>query len=192
MTVRKRKDTIVAANRVSLAMASIGVESALIGAGALAVHGYSRSTTDLDLAVVTDLPTMWRIKRAIEAEPNTTLDFSLPDADDPLGGVITMRGANQDPVQIINYENPFRSNNHPGFAAVRTATSGLLHGMSLRVVDIPHLVALKLYAGGLRSRVDAIELLQRNPDVDVKVIGALCEGFLLGDEWRLVVAELQR
>jgi hypothetical protein len=42
-----------------------------------------------------------------------------------------------------------------------------------------HLVALKLYAGGTKSRADIVELLSRNPDADVAAIRDLCQ------RWRL-------
>src|SRR5579883_602911 len=38
---------------------------------------------------------------------------------------------------------------------------------SLSVVDLAHLVALKLYAGGPKGKLDVIELLSRNPEADV-------------------------
>ena len=44
---------------------------------------------------------------------------------------------------------------------------------------LPHLVALKLYAGGTKSRADIVELLARNPDADMAAIRDLCRG------WRL-------
>jgi hypothetical protein len=48
---------------------------------------------------------------------------------------------------------------------------------SLAVVDLPHLVALKLYAGGRKSMVDVLELLDRNPDADRARIRDLCARF---------------
>ena len=47
-------DTFAAAERTAQILAAAGVPVALIGAGALAVHGYARATEDLDLAVATD------------------------------------------------------------------------------------------------------------------------------------------
>jgi hypothetical protein len=52
-------------------------------------------------------------------------------------------------------------------------------GSRLRIVPLPHLVALKLYAGGTKSRADIVELLARNPAADVAAIRDLCRG------WRL-------
>jgi hypothetical protein len=41
------------------------------------------------------------------------------------------------------------------------------------------LVALKLYAGGTKSRADIVELLAHNPDADMAAIRSLCHS------WRL-------
>jgi hypothetical protein len=49
----------------------------------------------------------------------------------------------------------------------------------LRLVPIPQLVALKLYAGGHKSKADIVELLRRNPDLDVKPIRAVCDKYKL-------------
>ena len=49
----------------------------------------------------------------------------------------------------------------------------------MRIVPLPHLVALKLYAGGTKSRADIVELLGRNPDADMAAIRHLCQS------WRL-------
>ena len=52
-------------------------------------------------------------------------------------------------------------------------------GCRLRIVPLPHLVALKLYAGGTKSRADIVELLSRHPDADLAAIRDLCRN------WRL-------
>ncbi len=52
-------------------------------------------------------------------------------------------------------------------------------GSRLRIVPIPQLVALKLYAGGRASEADIIELLRRNPQVDLEGIHKICRGYRL-------------
>ena len=47
-------------------------------------------------------------------------------------------------------------------------------------MPLPHLVALKLYAGGLKSRSDIVELLAFNPTADIARIRGLCEKWRLG------------
>src|SRR5678815_59533 len=85
-----------------------------------------------------------------------------PDADDPLGGCLNVTGDEFDLVQVVNFDNPFRPGaGGAGRAAVETATPNVLG--PLAVADIPHLVALKLYAGGRKNELDILELLDRNP-----------------------------
>ena len=54
---------------------------------------------------------------------------------------------------------------NPGESSIRAAVAHV-PGYHLPVVDVPHLVALKLYAGGPRNQSDVLELLERDRDVD--------------------------
>jgi hypothetical protein len=49
----------------------------------------------------------------------------------------------------------------------------------LKLVPLPQLVALKLYAGGLKSKADILELLRRNPDANLDDIRAVCKRYRL-------------
>ena len=67
---------------------------------------------------------------------------------------------------------------NPGESSIHTAAA-CIPGYDLPVVDVPHLVALKLYAGGPRNRSDVLELLERNRDIDRSEIRRVCEQFNL-------------
>lgn len=177
--------TLELAARVAAALREEGAEPALIGAMALAVHGFVRATADLDLAVVTDPNAMLRpVARRLRAE-GLDCELVLPDADDPLGGVLTVRGGGADPVQVVNFLNPFRArNSNPGIEAVATATE--VAGLPFRVVDIPHLVALKLWAGGPKSALDVSELLGANPNTSLAGIDEVCARFGLTAAWQSI------
>ncbi len=158
-----------------------GIKTAIIGAVAVAVHGYPRSTHDLDLATAADLRVLRQAAADLEAR-GCVVALGEPDSDDALGGVLTISRGEADPVQVVNYANPFR----PGTGAlaeeaIQTATTRL---ESLRVVDLPYLVALKLYAGGAKSKLDVVELLDRNPAADRDEIAALCKRHGLDEEWK--------
>jgi hypothetical protein len=47
------------------------------------------------------------------------------------------------------------------------------------------LIALKLYAGGFKSRADIMELIRRNPELDLNAVRDLCRRYRLAeiDEW---------
>jgi len=184
--------TLDVAARVVVILDELGVPSALIGAAALAAHGYPRATEDIDLAVATDPFSVLReAQRRIAARLSVKADLITPDADDPLGGVLTVTGEDFDPVQIVNFHNPLRPLRNPGPEAVETAAPGTVAGTALRVVDLPHLVALKLFAGGYKSRLDVLALLERNPGLDLHGVEQVCARFGLDQELRGIVGELR-
>ncbi len=179
--------------RVATILDEIGVPSALIGAAALAAHGYPRATVDIDLAVATDpFTTLEEARRRIAGEPGVEATLTTPDSDDPLGGVLTVTGEDFDPVQVVNFLNPLSRRPNPGNEAVRTATSGPVAGAPLRLVTLPHLIALKLYAGGYKSKLDILELLARNPSAPLDQIARVCAAFGLEDDWHKLLDELNR
>ncbi len=183
--------TLEMAARVARILEELGVASALIGAAALAAHGYPRSTADLDLGVATDpFSTLPSALRRIVEELRVEATLVTPDADDPLGGVLTVTGEGIEPIQVVNFVNPLGSRPNPGIEAISTAVDGLIHGTRLRVVDLPHLVALKLYAGGRKSTLDVLELLERNPAADRGEIGRVCARFTLSKEWEAILSDL--
>jgi len=179
--------TLALAAEVAAALQSRGVASAVIGAVALAVRGYPRATEDVDLATVTDPRTVLaELARELQAR-GYEAEVAMPDADDALGGVLTVRAADSDPVQVVNYFNPWTGWVPVGKAAVETAEPDALPGLA--VVDTPHLVALKLYAGGRKSELDVLELVDRlTPEERARVchvceelgFGALLEATLAG------------
>lgn len=168
------EEVIRAAEEVAGILESRGVGSVVIGAIALAAHGYVRYTEDLDLGVSTDLGTL---RQAADALRTAGFEVELrePDGDDPLGGVVDVRGP-FGLVQIVNFGGRFPAVIDGGLAAADTV---IRPGSRLRIVPLPHLIALKLYAGGTKSRADIVEVLSRNPDTDMAAIRELCQG------WRL-------
>lgn len=164
--------TLVVASEVAALLAARGAKCAVIGAVALAVRGYPRGTEDLDLATITDVFTVLRettrelLSRGYEAA------LVLPDADDALGGVLSVAAPGAELVQVVNYLNPWRGWPLVGKEAIETAEPNVLGGLA--VVDVPHLVALKLYAGGNKSRLDVLELLDRNRD-SLREVEEVCE-----------------
>jgi hypothetical protein len=170
--------TLAAAEHVARVLAAHNVASALIGGMALAVHGYPRFTVDVDLATDTDpLQVLPAVAHDLSAQ-GYGVRFAAPDAGDPLGGVMTVTGPDFDPVQIVNYYNPYRPNTRLALEAIRGATPAG-PDVALRVVGLPHLVALKLYAGGPKSHADVVELLRHNPDADLEGVRAVCRRFHL-------------
>lgn len=165
---------IRAAEEIADTLQARGVGAVVIGAVALAAHGYVRFTEDLDLGVNTDLDSLRSSAEALRAA-GFDVELREPDGDDPLGGVVDVRGP-FGLVQIVNYGGRFPAVIESGLAAADTVIRA---GSRLPIVPLPHLVALKLYAGGTKSRADIVELLSRNPHADMTAIRDLCRS------WRL-------
>ena len=191
MTAQSSEKTLQVAEEVAAELERAGVPCAVIGAMALAVHKYARATEDFDLATDVDpfraLPVVAETLRLRGYQ----VELVTPDRDDPLGGALNISGADFNLVQVINFENPFARNATPATAAIRNAVAGGVGSSKLRVVTLPDLIALKLYAGGPKSRADVAELLERNPAADFTAIRSACEACHLEDAFDKIVAELQ-
>ncbi len=177
--------TLAVATDVAQTLSKHNVPCAVIGAVALAVHGYVRDTEDFDLATATD---PFRVLGLVEKELASRYEVELitPDADDPLGGCLNVSGDDFDLVQIVNFDNPYRPGaGSAGRAAVETATPNVLG--PLAVADLPHLVALKLYAGGRKNELDVLELIDRNPTLDREKLETVCKELGLEPELRKVL-----
>lgn len=163
-----------AAERVLAILKQHRVDAVVIGAVALAAHHYVRQTDDIDLGVNADLPTLRTLVDSLRQQ-GFDADLREPDGADPLGGVIDVTGS-FGLLQIISYSGRFPAVIED---ALRCAELVVRTGSPLRLVPLPHLVALKLYAGGYKSKADIVELLGRNPGVDLDEIRALCRRYRL-------------
>jgi hypothetical protein len=165
-----------------------GVEPLVIGAMALAVHHHARQTVDFDLAVAMaprDLPA---IAEAFRRE-GLEVDLSSPDADDPLGGVLTIRRPEARPVQVVNFDNA-PAGGFPALVRSALSTAVPIPGTrALRAVDLQHLIASKLYAGGMKSKLDVLELLARNR-VDLDELRRFCARFRLDGKLERLLASV--
>ena len=124
---------------------------AVVGALAVAVHGYVRATRDIDL--VTGIPLTEARTRLAKHGVKTTLQHGdVLEGDFPcVKGVLD--GIEFDvlpPLVPIQWEN-----------AVDVPLAG---GDKLKFVDLRTLIHLKLRAGGPQDVLDVVMLLQRHPE----------------------------
>lgn len=135
--------------RVMAVLARERIPVALIGASALAVHGVSRSTADIDL-LTTDLRvlagTMWNL-------PDAAADIRPGDNDDPLAGVVRISQRDDRDVDIIVGRALWQA------ALIDAARPLQLGDVTVRVVEAPGLILLKLYAGGSQDAWDIEQLM---------------------------------
>jgi predicted nucleotidyltransferase len=139
------------------------VPFALIGAAALAVHGISRSTLDIDL-LVTDRrvldATFWAALAA-----DIERDSRPGDATDPLAGVVRFRAFEERDVDIVVGRGGWNVD------VVTHAENARHHGRDLPTARMEDLILLKLYAGGSQDRWDIEQLLATSDKA--AVIGAV-------------------
>ncbi len=150
------------------------LDAVVIGAVALAAYHYVRQTEDVDLGVNADISTLRALSESLR-QSGYTVAFREPDGDDPLGGVIDVTGP-FGLLQIVNYGDRFPAVIED---ALRLTTLVVREGSPLKIVPIPQLIALKLYAGGYKSKADIIELLLRNPQLDLEEIRHVCRQYRL-------------
>lgn len=148
---------------VAEAAERLGIETALIGAMALAANGYVRATADVDIATTVDPRAELHSLQQVLRDLGFCTDLNMPDDEDVLGGVLRVwrqedeDGRPLDLVEVVNFNNPYRPRPNPAAAAIKNAVP-LDERTILKYVRLPDLVALKLYAGGRQDLADIGEL----------------------------------
>jgi len=177
--------TLEIAERVANILEAEGVPCVVIGALALAAHRYPRATSDLDLAIAVPPPMLGRLAERLRAE-RWDVVVREPDGTDPLGGVIDVRAAGAMLVQVVNFDNA-PAGGFPRLVREAVPRALPIEGTSLRVVDALMLVAFKLYAGGPKSALDILALLDAN-ELDLAELTRLCDSLRLGRALARVLA----
>ena len=128
------------------------VTFAVVGAGALAVHGVVRATSDVDLLAV-DVgcldDTAWAALRAT----GSNVDIRRGDSDDPLAGVVRVRRGQREQVDVLVGRSPWQA------GVLERAVPHTVADARVPVASRADLVLLKLYAGGPQDAWDVTELL---------------------------------
>jgi len=131
---------------------SRNIPFALIGAAAMAVHGISRSTRDLDfftLAVECLEPSTWMPLAASGIE----VQLRRGDADDPLAGVVRFTAADDEPIDLVVGKSRWQA------GILERSREAAVEGIRVPVANAADLIALKLYAGGPQDMWDIEQLL---------------------------------
>jgi hypothetical protein len=167
-------DLLEATEQIADLLVKQGIEAILIGAAAMAAHRYVRHTEDIDLGVNVAVRDLATVAESLRAE-GFEVACQEPDGQDPLGGVIDISG-DFGLVQIVNFGERFPAIIDTGLAASTLSTR---EAGGLRIIPLPHLIGLKLYAGGMKSKADIVELLRCNPSADRDTIRDLCRQYHL-------------
>jgi hypothetical protein len=150
------------------------IEAVLIGAVALAAYHYVRQTEDIDLGINASVQTLENLTQVLQ-KAGYSAALRLPDNQDPLGGVIDIETPDGF-LQIISFAERFPAVIEDAIHSTQTA---IRPGSRLKLVPLPHLIALKLYAGGHKSKADIIEVLSRNPSLPLEEVRQLCRKYQL-------------
>jgi hypothetical protein len=124
----------------------------LIGANALAVHGVSRSTLDVDLLTVDDRVLRRDVWANVEAR-GCDIRISKGDADDPLAGCVRL-AAEGAVVDVILGRYAWQK------ALIEASPVTSVGALSLPVAPPYALILLKLHAGGPKDAWDIRALLE--------------------------------
>ena len=135
------------------------IAHALIGAAAMAVHGVSRATADVDLLTVDENS----LRRALWAElegHGATLRVLKGDFEDPLAGSVRVSIPGDRTVDVVVGRYAWQAE------IIESAEVMSLGEVSVKVATPAGLVLLKLYAGGPKDAWDVQSLLQSHERVD--------------------------
>jgi len=126
---------------------------AVVGAAALAVHGVSRATRDVDVLVVDAAclsPATW----ATLERDGVAVTIRSGSADDPLAGVVRLTTSAEPPIDLIVGRERWQAQ------ALDRATARTIDDLVVPVATPADLVLLKLYAGGPQDAWDILQLLE--------------------------------
>jgi hypothetical protein len=136
-------------DQVAAVLRQAQIPHALIGASALAAHGVLRSTADRDLLVLDHRcldAALWADLR----DAKVHVDIRRGDASDPLAGLVRFEANGERSVDLVIGKSTWQL---PVLEAAER------RGGEIPVVTAPHLILLKLYAGGPQDAWDIQQLL---------------------------------
>lgn len=138
--------------RVLASLQGADVPHALIGAGAMAVHGVSRATLDLDLLVAD--PALLEASRWEElSRSGVSVDVRRGDSQDPLAGVVRLTQTDERAVDVIVGRFAWQR------GVIERAELYSIGELLLPVARAADLILLKLFAGGIGDAWDIEQLL---------------------------------
>jgi hypothetical protein len=145
-------DRLTLLGRVVATLERAAIPHALIGAAALAAHGTSRSTVDIDLLAVDPScldPRLWAGLR----NSGVAVDLRRGDDSDPLAGVVRFTAAADRPVDLVVGRSAWQR------SAVERAEPGRFGSVTMPILRAADLILLKLFAGGPQDAWDIAQLL---------------------------------
>ena len=133
------------------------IPHALIGAAAMAVHGVSRATADVDLLTVDARALASETWAALKARGVEVLVLR-GDPDDPLAGNVRLEVSGERAIDVVVGRHAWQRE------VIELAETFSIGEVAVKVARPEGLVLLKLYAGGPRDAWDVRSLLESRAD----------------------------
>jgi predicted nucleotidyltransferase len=130
-----------------------GIDHTLIGAAAMAVHGVSRATADVDLLTVDDKVLQAGLWKELESR-GANLRLLKGDFEDPLAGSVRLTLAGDRTVDVVVGRYPWQKH------LIESSERMSIGEITVKVARPAGLVLLKLYAGGPKDAWDIRSLLE--------------------------------
>jgi len=144
---------------VTAALRAEGIAHALIGATALAVHGVSRATADVDFLTVDRRALDKGLWSGLE-QRGASLRVLRGDFDDPLAGSVRVSLPGEPSVDVIVGRQAWERE------IVEAAETCSIGDVSVGVASPADLVLLKLHAGGPKDAWDIRSLLESHSQAE--------------------------
>jgi len=138
--------------RVTNLLRDANIPFVMIGATAMAAHGVSRATHDIDLLTTHGRcldPLLW----AALSTTGVSIDMRAGDDDDPLRGVVRIKAPSEQPIDLVIGRGVWQSD------LIQRARTIEFDNLALPIAPAADLILLKLYAGGIQDRWDIQQLL---------------------------------
>lgn len=152
-------------------LAGAGIEYAVIGAMAAAVHGSLRATTDADALLSLSVAKLKNLSRAFKQAGFAT-QFRRGDADDPIAAMLLVSDAHGNRVDLLT---GLQGLDPQVFAR---AVDVRFSGATLRIVGREDFIAMKCFAGGPQDIADArLAFRSAQAAVDIDLVRRLARRF---------------
>jgi hypothetical protein len=156
---------------VAAALATSGIDYAIVGAMAAAVHGVVRASLDADAVVSLQVREAVVLKRAFDAAGLAT-DLRIGDPDDPIPALLAITDSHGNRVDLLIGLRGLE----PG-AFTRVQRISFL-GESLQIIGREDFIAMKAFAGGPQDLADARMAIAFDRDsLDLGLLRRLAERF---------------
>jgi predicted nucleotidyltransferase len=182
--VHRGADRLSLLRDVAAVLRTRDIAFAIVGAGAMAVHGVTRGTRDLDILTLASESLESRTWTALPTPIEAHIQHG--DDQDPLAGVVRFTVEGQQPVDLVVGKSGWQRE------VLARAQVSEIDGVRVPVATVSDLILLKLYAGGAQDAWDIGQLLEIAADRGALEIRVEAELAALPAECRQLWSRIHR